>query len=170
MSQPVVFKQFGKTVNVIVEGKTYAMTGEKEQRDSLIELINKANAAKSDTAKKKLLDKIFKLTKAKEEKAKKEKEKEETKLKGEKTLVKKAIKKEKIEKSHAVAVVNDLEDSLKEDLTSKNEELLQKNSELENKNKELEERIRKLEEMQNKASNMPVPASTVAPVPKRKEY
>jgi cobalamin biosynthesis Mg chelatase CobN len=114
----MIYRQFGKTIIITHETTVYTFTGEKEQRDSLIQLVEKFNNSKSDKVKNTLKNKILKLVNIKEELKKQSKEKEVIKVKAEKKLIKKKLKSEVAKNKDKVKLANDIETQLK---TYKNE-------------------------------------------------
>ena len=134
----MIYKQFGKTILVTHETTVYTLTGEKEQRQAIIELVEKHDNSKSEKAKKVLENKIIKLMKVKEQLENAKVEKEVSRLKAEKKLAKKEISKEKPKKvnSKEIALAESLENDLKEqtlqDIKDENEKLKAENEKLKN--------------------------------------
>lgn len=155
----MIYKKIGKTVIVTDEETVYTMVGDKEQRESLVALIDKLDTMKSPRAiatfKKKNIFPLLTLKAQAEDKAL---EKKVTALKGEKKLNKKkaAEKKEPAAKNETkeLQLAASLEEDLKVD--EEKQELKDKNSALEEENRKLREALDKTKSMTPVQSNVGV--------------
>lgn len=158
----MILKQFGKSLRLIHDGKTYSFTGEAEKRDELKANVEKFLNAKSDKVKATLEKKILKVMEEKKEKVAKAIEVEETKLKGEKKLAKKKLKEDETKEvattTELANIVSDVENHIRE---------ADKVKALEDENAALKAKLAEMEKATNK---MPVPAASTSPVRRGGEY
>ena len=103
-----LFKQFGKTLMVVLESKPFTITADKPALDAIKEKINKLEATKSDTVRKKLTTQLMKELKPKVEAKAKEIEKKVEQLKGEKKLAKKKEGEEKTKEGNTTKAKKEL--------------------------------------------------------------
>lgn len=157
----MILKQFGKSLRLIHDGKTYSFTGEAEKRDELKANVEKFLNAKSDKVKATLEKKILKVMEEKKEKVAKAIEVEETKLKGEKKLAKKRLKEDETKDGATTELANIVSDV--ENHISKTDEV----KALKDENAALKAKLAEMEKATNK---MPVPAASTSPVRRNGEY
>jgi superfamily II DNA/RNA helicase len=157
-------KRFGRTVTIVHEGEVKTFTSpDADERNHLVELVEKHNNSKSEAAKGKLLKQINKIATAKDAAKKKVVEDKETKLKAEKKLVKKKVKEEEQEEvvanTQALALVESIGESLKED------EQDNRVKELQDENDKLKEKLKALESKQ-----VAQPVTQTSTLARRGEY
>lgn len=146
----MILKQFGKSLRLIHDGKTFSFTGEAEKREELKANVEKFLNTKSDKVKATLEKKILKVMEEKKEKVAKAVEQEETKLKGEKKLAKKKLKEAENVTTELANIVSDVENHITQ--TDKVKELQDENAALK----------AKLAEMEKTTNKIPVPAASTS--------